>query len=214
MNYSSKIGWQVWSGLVLAGLTMLAAAVGLKLAVQAKPLPIYGTIADFTLTNQDNQAVRLARLRGQVWVADIIFTRCAGPCLKMTRQMKALQQALAGDRAAQLVTLTTDPEYDTPKVLRTYAERFGADRPGWNFLTGTKEQIAALAIDSLKLSMVEKTPQERQSPVDLFIHSTIFVVVDKRARLRGVFETTGEGTDPQQVEEQILAAVRQLEREG
>jgi protein SCO1/2 len=115
--------------------------------------------------------------------------------------------------SAKLVTLTTDPDFDTPPVLKTYAERFGADPGRWIFLTGAKNQIANLAIDSLKLTAVAKPPGERQSPEDLFVHSTIFVVADKRGRLRGVFETTGEGVDPQRVKARLLAAVKRLERE-
>jgi protein SCO1/2 len=205
----------VWAGLGLISATVLVVTLDLKpLAHPAKPLPVYGPIADFTLTNQDGAAIALADLRGHVWIADIIFTRCAGPCLKMTRQMKELQQALTKDTQTRLVTLTTDPDYDSPSVLRTYAGRFGAELSRWIFLTGPKRQIASLAIDSLKLTAIEKKPQERDSPEDLFVHSTIFVLVDKQAQLRGVFETTGEGTDPQRVKEQILAAVRQLEKEG
>ena len=81
------------------------------------------------------------------------------------------------------------------------------------FLTGTKKEIAALAIGSLKLAAIEKKPEERENPQDLFIHSTIFVVVDKQARLRHVFETEGEGIDPIRARKEILATVRQLERE-
>jgi protein SCO1 len=183
-------------------------------ATSAQGLPVYGPIADFALTNQDGTTVSLADLRGHVWVADIIFTRCPGPCLKMTRQMKELQDALPADSQARLVTLTTDPDFDIPAVLKTYAQRFGAEPGRWTFLTGAKPQIAKLAIDSLKLTAIPKTPEERASPQDLFVHSTIFVIADKRGQLRGVFETTGEGIDPAQVKSEILAAVRQLERES
>jgi cytochrome oxidase Cu insertion factor (SCO1/SenC/PrrC family) len=131
----------------------------------------------------------------------------------MTRQMKELQDGLPPASQAKLVTLTTDPDFDTPTVLRAYAERFRADTNRWMFLTGTKQEIAKLAIDSLKLTAIEKKPEERESPQDLFVHSTIFVVADKQGQLRGVFETTGEGIDPQNVKEQILATVRRLERE-
>ena len=213
---SRSVGWLVWGGLALVGLTVL---VGLLLAglrsedSGGKPLPVIGPVAGFTLTNQNGSAVSLADLRGRVWVADIIFTRCPGPCLKMTRQMKELQEALPPTSQAKLVTLTTDADFDTPPVLKAYAERFQADTNRWTFLTGTKQDIAKLAIDSLKLTAIEKKPEERESPQDLFVHSTIFVVADKQARLRGVFETTGEGIEPQAVKEQILAAVRRLERE-
>lgn len=182
-------------------------------AAREKPLPDYGQIGDFALTNQNGQVVSLANLRGHVWVADIIFSRCSGPCLKMSRQMQELQQALPSDRQAKLVTLTTDPDYDTPAILKTYSERFGANPNEWLFLTGSKKQIADLAIGSLKLTAIEKQPADRQSVNDLFIHSTIFVIADKRGHLRGVFETTGDGVEPGQAKQQILGAVNQLERE-
>ena len=180
----------------------------------APPRPVLGQVADFTLTNQANQAVTLADLRGKIWVADIIFTRCAGPCPRMTKQMQSLQEALAGDGSTRLVTLTTDPEFDSPEILKKYPERLGlkaTDR--WMFLTGTKKEIAGLAIDSLKLTAVEKKPEERTDADDLFIHSTIFVVVDKQARLRGVFETEGDGIEWAKVQPAILKAIRQLESE-
>jgi protein SCO1/2 len=215
-HLARRIQWPVWSGLALVALTVVAVIVlaGLKFQhAQGKPLPVIGAIAGFTLTNQTGSAASLADLRGRVWVADIIFTRCPGPCLKMTRQMKELQDALPPASQAKLVTLTTDPDFDTPPVLRAYAERFRADTNRWMFLTGTKQEIGKLAIDSLKLTAIEKKPEERESPQDLFVHSTIFVIADKQGQLRGVFETTGEGIDPQHVKEQILAAVSRLEGE-
>jgi cytochrome oxidase Cu insertion factor (SCO1/SenC/PrrC family) len=209
-------GWPVFIGLTLAGLMIAIAFALANLKSQfsnAPSLPVIGPIADFGLTNQNGRAVSLADLRGKVWVADIIFTRCPGPCLKMTKQMKALQDALPPGSSTKLVTLTTDADFDTPPVLKTYAERFQADPQRWTFLTGTKKDIANLAIDSLKLTAIEKKPEERESPQDLFVHSTIFVLADKRAQLRGVFETTGEGIEPENVKARILAAVKQLERE-
>ena len=199
-------------GLIALGL-LLFAIVELRRGA-AQPLPVYGQVGEFTLTSQDGHTVSLADLRGHVWVADLIFTRCAGPCLKMTRQMKELQEALPANGQARLVTLTTDPDYDTPAVLKAYAQRFGADPARWTFLTGSKAAIAKLAVDSLKLTALPKSPEERQSPEDLFVHSTIFVIVDQQGRLRGVFETTGDGIEPAQVRSQILAAVRSLERES
>jgi protein SCO1 len=211
-----RAGWTVWGGLALLGLTLFAvvllASVKSRKAA-AQRLPIYGQIADFALTNQNGSVVSLADLRGRVWIADIIFTRCPGPCLKMTRQMRELQDGLPPGSQAHLVTLTTDPDFDTPTVLKAYAQRFGADPGRWTFLTGTKVEIAKLAIDSLMLTTVEKKAEERESPQDLFVHSTIFVIADKQGQLRGVFETVGKDIDPTQVKAEILDAVLRLERE-
>ena len=138
------------------------------------------------LTNQQGRAVSAADLRGQVWLANIIFTRCAGPCPLMTKAMRQLQDST--DDRVRLVTLTTDPDNDTPEVLRHYGEKFGADFNRWSFLTGSKEQIGRLAVGGLKLAAQEKAAAERENPADLFIHSTAFVLVDQSGDLRGAFQ--------------------------
>jgi protein SCO1 len=210
----------IWLGMSLVfgllGLAYLLSFVemGSVRKKQLPPLPVISHVADFALTNQDSQVVTLADLTNHVWVADIIFTRCAGPCPRMTAQMKSLQDALPQTSGAKLVTLTTDPDFDTPEVLKKYGDRFGADSNRWIFLTGTKSEIAALASGSLKLSAVPVKLEDQKSVADLFIHTTIFVVVDKHAQLRASFETGGEGVDwTNAVQSKLLATVRQLERE-
>ncbi len=182
--------------------------------VQHRALPVLGKIAGFTLTNQNDRAETLADLTNHVWIADIIFTRCAGPCPRMTAQMKSLQDSLPPTSAVKFITLTTDPENDTPEIMKKYGERFDADFNRWTFLTGTKSEIAALASGSLKLSAVPVKLEDQKSVADLFIHTTIFVVVDKHAQLRGAFETGGDGVDwTNGVQPKLLATVRQLEGE-
>lgn len=211
-----RFPWTVGIGLLLLILALSLAFLLAKAkseAEQRQALPVIAPIADFSLTNQNGGAVSLADLRGHVWIADIIFTRCPGPCLRMTRQMKELQDALPKSNQTKLVSLTTDPEYDTPAILKTYAERNGADTNRWSFLSGAKKQINNLAVDSLKLSAVEKKPEERESAEDLWVHSTIFVIVDKHAQLRGVYQTGGEDVSWPAEKQKVLAAAKQLERE-
>jgi protein SCO1/2 len=131
----------------------------------------------------------------------------------MSKQLASLQDALPPASRARLVTLTTDPDFDTPPVLKKYGERYGANSSRWTFLTGTKSEIGQLAANSLKLSAVPVKPEDRQNPADLFIHSTIFVIVDQHARLRGTFETQGDGVDWTNVQPRIIAAMKQLEHE-
>jgi protein SCO1 len=96
---------------------------------------------------------------------------------------------LPANAPVKLVSLTTDPAHDTPRALASYAERFGADSNRWQFLTGPKADLVKLAVNSLKLTVLDKEEAKRTSPNDLFIHSSIFVVVDKQGRLRAVFES-------------------------
>jgi protein SCO1 len=205
----------LWLGLsLLLGFLALAYLLSLAEVKKQHALPVIGAVAEFTLTNQDGKVTTLADLSNQVWVADIIFTRCAGPCPILTGRMKSLADALPKTSGAKLVTLTTDPDFDTPAMMKKYGGHFDADFSRWMFLTGIKTQIGALGAGSLKLSAVPVPPADQTNAADLFIHTTIFVVVDKHARLRGSFETMGEGVDwTNAVRPRIVAAVRQLERE-
>ena len=206
----------VWVGfgllLVLLGAMYLLSVMEVKQA-RARALPVLGQVADFTLTNENGQVTTLADLTNHVWVADIIFTRCAASCPIMTHEMRLLQDALPADSKAKLVSLTTDPDYDTPVILKRYSDHYGADFNRWMFLTGTKREIAGLATSSLKLGSTPVALKDQKDPVDLFVHSTIFVAVDKHARLRGIFQTEGDGVDWTNVQPHIVAAVRQLEAE-
>lgn len=151
-------------------------------------LPVICQLTDFSMTNQLGQAVRRDDLLGQVWVADVIFTRCPGPCAMMTARMADLQASIPKEWPVKFVSLTADADYDTPDVLRRYAEEFQADGQRWNFLHSTKAGIVDLAVKNLKLVVLDKE-QERQSANDLFIHSTTLALVDKHGRLRGAFES-------------------------
>jgi protein SCO1 len=175
---------------LLAGLVIAVAFVA---APASKPLPILGAVGDFSLTDQDGRKVSLDDLGGQIWIADLIFTRCPGPCLVMSGHMKDLQARLDPHLPVKLVSLTTDPEFDTAPVLKKYGNRFGAQDARWLFLTGPKPTLHRLAVDSLKLTMIEKDPAQAGDSNDLFIHSEKLVLVDGQGRIRGYFD--GETTD-------------------
>jgi len=173
-----------------------------------KLLPVLSRVTGFQLTNQVGQEVSASELSGHVWVADIIFTRCPGPCVQMTRQLAEVQAELAPDRPVKLVSLTANPEFDTVEVLRQYAERFGAQPGRWHFLTGRKANLYDLAIKQLLLAVGESDPAQRTDNADLFIHSTKFVLVDAQGGVRGVFEGTESESRPR-----LLEAVRLLLKE-
>ncbi|MBM3846543.1 MAG: SCO family protein, partial [Verrucomicrobia bacterium] len=150
----------------------------------ARPLPVISQMRPFTLTNQHGKPVTLSTLKGKVWVAQIIFTRCPGPCLRMAQLMDQLQQSLVSNPDVVFVSLTTDPDYDTPEVLSAYSKRFSPAGDRWHFLTGTKQEIYKVAVEDMKLTSVETKPEDRTSPDELFVHSTISVVLDEQGRVR------------------------------
>jgi len=201
-----KTEWLVFGGLAATIITIFGAFVFFP--ARDKPPPIYGTLPDFTLTDQNNQEITLATLRGNVCIADVIFTRCAGQCLLMSASMREIQAALPAPLPINLVSLTTDPAYDTPVVLKKYGARYDAQDGRWLFLTGDKAALHHTTVDGLKLAAVEKTPADQENASDLFIHSTKLVLIDKEGRIRGYFDG-----DSRESVAQVIAAAKNLARQ-
>ncbi len=177
-------------------------------APSTAPLPVLRTISSIDLVDQEGEPVNLQTFRGQPWFANIIFTRCPGPCARMTQKMRQLQEALPAEASeVQLVSLTTDPDFDTPEVLSQYARKFQADTQSWKFLTGTKEEIVRVSTQEWLLVMIEKGEAERESPNDIFLHSTLTVLMDGLGRIRGTYELLEEG----QLEEALADLQRLLQ---
>ena len=177
-------------------------------APSTAPLPVLRTISSMDLVDQEGEPVNLQTFRGQPWFANIIFTRCPGPCARMTQKMRQLQVALPAEASeVQLVSLTTDPDFDTPEVLSQYARKFQADTQTWKFLTGTKEEIVRVSTQEWLLVMLEKGEAERESPNDIFLHSTLTVLMDGLGRIRGTYEILEEG----QLEEALADLQRLLQ---
>ena len=186
-------------GLLLVSVTLGWGMIVPRLVHQSGPassvsgeLPVYRQISPFSLTNHLGSQVSLSTYADKIWVAQIIFTRCPGPCPRMTQFFAGLQAKLPQDGSVQLATLTTDPGFDTPEVLRGYASRHGARPELWNFLTGPKSEIIRLAVDGMGLTALDKEESQKERADDLFIHSTIAVVIDQKGRVRGTVETLDE----------------------
>ncbi|HEX4122447.1 MAG TPA: SCO family protein [Verrucomicrobiae bacterium] len=201
-----KLEWLVWSGLAVTICAIFASFALLR--VRGQSLPIYGNVPDFSLVDQNNQKTTLANLRGNVCIADVIFTRCAGQCLIMSATMKDIQAALPASLPVKLVSFTTDAAFDTPPVLKKYGARYDAQDGRWLFLTGDKAALRHATVDGLKLSVVDKPPGEQDTPDDLFIHSTKLVLIDKEGRIRGYFD--GETQD---AVAQVIGDAKMLSRE-
>ena len=161
-------------------------------------LPLLYPLPDFSLTSDKDAPLGRADLLGSVWVADFIFTSCAGPCPMMTRSMAGVAERLSLYPEVKFVSVSVDPETDTPEVLAAYSEKFGADPSRWHFLTGEMASIQKLAVDGFKIGSVD----------DPVIHSTKFCLVDKAGNIRGYFT----GTEPEELD-QLVAAVHQLMKE-
>lgn len=156
---------------------------------QAEPLPSFATVPAFELTAQDGRTVSLNDLQGKVWIANFVFTECAGPCPLLSSHMAKVQSRLAQDNLdVQLVSFSVDPETDTPEVLTTYGEAFHADFKRWTFLTGDKQKVYDLILGGFKLAVSdgEVSPDGTAGP-GIITHSTRFALIDQAGGVRGYY---------------------------
>lgn len=189
----------VWAALV-AVLAVVAAAGVASLGRRSGGdggalggLQVLGELPDFDLSERSGRRVRLGDLRGTVWVADFVFTRCAGVCPVLSTRMAALQEPLriGEDPGVRLVSFSVDPAHDSPEVLREYAARYGASEQGWLFLTGERDQLHRLIKDGFRLSVAERDAAVAD-PNEMITHSDRFVLVDGKGRIRGYYHGTEE----------------------
>lgn len=168
-----------WAGAFLA--FVLAVAMGFSMWRGAErrdvgPLPSIGAVPEFSLTDQDGRTVTKDDLRGNIWIADFIFTRCKGPCPIMTARMLEVQRALVKTPDVKLISISIDPEHDTPQVLKTYAQENHADTDRWKFLTGDKVAIEKLVTEGFMQHLSEQNGEP--------VHGTMFLVIDGNGMLR------------------------------
>lgn len=171
----------LWVLAILAIAAMTATVLrGRDKARASEELPKLFEVPGFALIDQDGQPLAKENLLGKVWVADFVFTRCAGPCPMMTERMAGLQKTVK-NAEVKLVSFTVDPEHDTPKVLQAYGKKYGADTARWVMATGNLGTIFDVAA-GMKIAA---KPAEGETPI---IHSTKFVLVDREGWIRGYYD--------------------------
>lgn len=190
-----------------SGAAARAAALALLglAACGREPLPVLGVVPAFSLTAQDETVVTAERLRGRVWVANFVFTRCPDICPALTQQMRRVRAALpSGADGVLAVSISVDPAHDGPAVLRDYAARHGGSASAWLFLTGPPPAVRALVRDGFRLGLSDDGP-----PGQPIVHSDRFVLVDRELRIRGYYH----GMDAEAVD-RLIADARALLRNG
>jgi len=177
---------------------LLALAAGLALGValagavvlavwprRPEPLPHYGGLPAFALTAESGQPLRLDDLRGQVFAASFIFTRCTTICPVITGKLQRIQDATRDlGPAFRLVSFSVDPEHDTPAVLARYAAEHHADPRRWTFVTGDYAALQRTVVEGFK-EVMERGPDK--SPESI-LHGSHVVLVDGAGRIRGYYD--------------------------
>jgi protein SCO1/2 len=168
---------------------LVATALGCLPVACHKPPPELGSVGEFALTDQQGRPVTPATMRGKVWAAAFMFTRCPTVCPRITRRMRDLQQSAASARVAlELVSFSVDPDHDTPEVLRVYAQKYGADLGSWRFLTGDMEVVRRTSEQGFKLALDGKATPGAEH-FGLF-HGSHLVLVDGAGKIRGYYRTS------------------------
>lgn len=140
-------------------------------------------LTSFVLTDQDGKPFDSRSLDGKVWVASYFFVNCPGTCWRLNQALQAIQAEKPGSEV-RYVSITCDPENDTPEALKTYAQHFKADPAKWTFVTGPLDLVQRIGQDIFQISVAKASHTDRAC------------VVDRQGKVRGRFLLT----DPQQVE--------------
>lgn len=192
-----KIYYLLWGVVILALAGVLGTTVWIKVGPWPRPqaqtqrplegLADFGAVPQFSFTERSGKEIRRADLRGKVWIVDFIYTSCTDTCPLQSAEMARIQNDLKNRTDLKLVSISVDPERDTPEVLRNYSERFKADPERWLFLTGNREEIYNLVQKGFRLSAV---PAEGGNEANgVILHSSRFVLVDGDGHIRGYYNS-------------------------
>lgn len=148
-------------------------------AATTEQLPPGAVAERFQLTDQAGEPFDSATLTGKVWMGSIFFANCPGPCFRENQAIADIVREINNPEFVA-VSLTCDPDNDTPEVLGHYAARFEADPQRWKFLTGDMAVIKQVGMETFKL------------PVEVGVHSERGVVFDRQGRMRGSYHLLQE----------------------
>jgi protein SCO1/2 len=160
-----------------------------------EPPPVLSQLPEFSLVGIDGKPYGSAELHGQVYIANFFFTSCRSICPTIMKGMARLQDGFAQRNidGIRLVSISVDPEHDTPEVLGAYAKSLGVDPRRWTLLTGDPEHVRRLVVDGFKTPDVAASPRE-PGPIDI-AHTGKLVLVDGAGRIRGYYDSDEMGLD-------------------
>lgn len=135
-------------------------------------------------TEMSGKEVNLGDLKGKVWVAGYLYTLCPRGCAGLAEEMKRLQDKFGSHPKFQLVSISLNPETDTPERLRMWTEQQGYKGDNWWFLTGDGSKLRGYMTEQMKLPVAQIPKEQRQNEFDLWDHKLALVIVDDQMRFR------------------------------
>lgn len=165
---------------------------------------IYHTVNDFAFTNQYGETITIATVKNKIYVADFFFATCQSICPEMSKNLASVQKEFENDNSFLILSHSVNPKHDSVEVLNDYGKVYGAKKNKWHFLTGNKKQIYDLAKNSYLVNAFEDDGSEEG-----FLHSELFLLVDKQGRIRGMYD----GTDNASITK-LIADIKLLKTEN
>lgn len=173
--------------LVLSGLFLVWA---LGCSKKTEPPEVFSQLPEFSLVDQDNKAFDREALKGDLWVADFVFTHCRSTCPRLTAHMQGLQTRVSDVPNAQFLSVSVDPTNDTPEVLKAYMTKNELSETNWRFVTGDESAIRDVVLNGFKLGLAEGGDQPGTEEI---MHANHFVLVDDKAQVRGYYRANNDG---------------------
>jgi protein SCO1 len=170
-----------------------------------KKLPVMGFVAPFSFTNQDGQQVSQAFTTGKVYVANYFFATCTGICPTMNGNMKKVYDRYHADSGFVMLSHTCQPEVDSLPMLRHYADSLQVDTRQWQFLTGNKLELYKTARESYR---IDDPKNNVGSITDQFLHSQFIALVDRKGRVRGIYDGL-KRKEMEDLQEDIASVLRE-----
>lgn len=164
-------------------------------------LPEITTLEPFTLLDRHARPYGTQELLGHVWIASFIYSTCPGPCPLVVRKLRDVEQRLSDLESLRVVSISVDPQQDTPDKLREYAEEQSIPEGRWKLLTGDPELVISTIRENflLGVGLAREMFPEGTDPavIDAAIdqdgpiaHSVRFALVDEELRVRGYYQST------------------------
>jgi protein SCO1/2 len=157
---------------------------------------VYHRIGSFNFMNQFGEKISNETVKNKIYVADFFFATCQSICPVMSTNLKDVQKAFENDDSLLILSHSVNPMHDTVQVLNDYGLTYGAKKGKWHLLTGNKKEIYDLAKDSYLVNAI----QDDGSP-EGFLHSELFILVDKQGRIRGMYDGTDKASISKLIED-------------
>jgi protein SCO1/2 len=182
--------WSVWLlvGVMLGGIVVYFSYLKTVANQPYRPGLKARLESNLHLVERSGKAVSLNDLRDKVWLVGQVFTRCPGQCAGMTAEMGKFLTKFGSDPRFQLVSVSLDPEHDTPELLAEFANTHGFKGENWWFVTGEPKEVNDYMRKYFHFAPKRKAEADKDNEMDLFLHDTKVSLVDGGGHIRGWYD--------------------------